>query len=412
MGHGGSAATGAQWQAPARSGYDVVIAGGAMLGSSTAWFLSQQHDFNGRVLVVERDPSYEFSATARTNSCIRQQFSTEINIRISQFGAEFVKNFREFMGGGPDVPQPILQSYGYMYLAGDPDFLSVLEECQQIQEAAGAGTRIMMPDDILAAYPFYHLDDIVAGSHNQRDEGYFDGATLFDWWRREARRAGVEYVHNEVVDVARDGGRITGIVLASGERIATGSLVNATGTRGARFAEMAGAGPLPIEPRRRYTFIFDAAEPLDRDLPLTIDPSGVHVRTDGQYYLAGCSPIGEDPAVEVDDFTIDENVWEEKAWPAIAHRIPAFERTKLMNTWVGHYDFNTLDQNAIIGPHPDVENFFFLNGFSGHGFQQSPAMGRGMAELLTHGGYRTLDLSPLGYERVMSNRPFVEKAVI
>ena len=177
-----------------------------------------------------------------------------------------------------------------------------------------------------------------------------------------------------------------------------------------RRAAMAGI-TLPIEPRRRYTFIFDAEDRLDRDLPLTIDPSGVHVRTDGQYYLCGCPPE-IDPAVEFDDFYLDYDIWEDKLWPAIANRIPAFERIKVTNAWVGHYAYNTLDQNAIIGAHDQLENFYFLNGFSGHGFQQSPAMGRGMSELITYGEYRSLDLSPLGYERIRDNQPFLEKAVI
>jgi len=397
---------------PEHSSYDVVIIGGAMLASSTAWFLSDNKDFDGRVLVVEMDPTYENSATARTNSCMRQQFSTEINIRISQFAAEFVKNFRDYMGGDPDVPQPVLQSYGYMYLAGDPAFVSVLRECQEIQAACGAGTKIMTPEEILAAYPFYNLEGIVAGSHNLKDEGYFDGNTLFDWWKRKARQNGVEYISNEVVAIGRVADRIESITLKSGETIAAGQVVNASGTRGAVTAAMAGIDNLPIEPRRRYTFIFDAADRLDRDLPLTIDPSGVHMRTDGQYYLGGCPPIGDDPAVAFDDFEVDHSVWEEKAWPAIANRVPAFERVKLINTWVGHYDFNTLDQNAIVGPHPDVKNFIFLNGFSGHGFQQSPAMGRGAAEVLTYGEFRELDLSPLGFERVVEGKPFVEKAII
>ncbi len=398
-------------ETPQHNTYDVIIVGGAMLGSSTAWFLSNNSDFDGRALVVEMDPTYENSATARTNSCMRQQFSTEINIRISQFAAEFVKNFRTYMGGDPDVPEPILQSYGYMYLADDPDFVATLEECQKIQAANGAGTKIMTPEQIKADYPFYNVEDIVAGSHNLKDEGYFDGNTLFDWWKRKARRNGVEYIRNEVVAIERVGDRIESITLKSGEKIGVGQLVNASGTRGAVTAKMAGID-IPIEPRRRYTFIFDAAEPLDRDLPLTIDPSGVHVRTDGQYYLAGCPPIGDDPAVGFDDFDIDHSVWEEKAWPAIANRIPAFERIKLTNTWVGHYDFNTLDQNAIVGPHTEVGNFLFINGLSGHGFQQSPALGRGTAEYLTYGEFRELDLSPLGYARIAKSEPFIEKAII
>jgi len=146
-------------------------------------------------------------------------------------------------------------------------------------------------------------------------------------------------------------------------------------------------------------------------LPLTIDPTGVHMRTEGQYYLAGCPP-DDDPAVDYDDFVQDHSIWEEKVWPVIANRIPQFEQIKLINSWAGHYAFNTLDQNAIIGPHTRVENFIFSNGFSGHGFQQSPALGRGISEWLIYGEYRSLDLAPFGYDRIEAGRPFFEKAVI
>ncbi len=168
---------------------------------------------------------------------------------------------------------------------------------------------------------------------------------------------------------------------------------------------------IPVEPRKRYTFIFAAETPLDRDLPLTIDPAGVHVRSDGAYYMAGCPP-DDDPAVDYDDFEQDHSLWQEKVWPVLAHRIPQFEAIKLINSWVGHYAYNTFDQNAIVGPHTTVGNFLFANGFSGHGLQQSPAVGRGISELITYGAYRTLDLSPFSFARIEKGQPFLEKAVI
>lgn len=399
-------------QTPKLTSYDVVIVGGAMLGSSVAWFTASNPDFNGKILVVEKDPTYEFTSTVHTNSCMRQQFSNEVNIRVSQFAAEFVKNFRDFMGGDERVPQPALQSFGYMYLADNAEFAQTLKDSQKIQESLGAGTKYMTRDEIARDYPFYHLDDIVGANHNLIDEGYFDGNTLFDWWKRSAREHGVEYLTNEVVAMTKsaNGAKIESVTLASGEIIACGTVVNCSGPRGARTAKMAGID-IPVEPRKRYTFIFDAAEPLDRDLPLTIDPSGVHMRSEGSYYLAGCPP-DDDPAVDFDDFVQDHSIWEEKVWPIIATRVPAFERVKLINSWAGHYAFNTLDQNAIIGPHTNVSNFLFANGFSGHGFQQSPAMGRGISEHIIYGEYRALDLSPFGYGRIERGEKFVEKAVI
>jgi len=392
--------------------YDVVIVGGAMLGSSVAWFLTDNPDFDGSVLVVERDPSYEFAATSHTNSCMRQQFTAQINVKISQFAADFVKNFRNYMGGDPRVPQPRLHSFGYMYLADTQARATALQEGQKVQAAAGAGTKYMTRAEIAQDYPFYQLDDIIGGNHNKIDEGYFDGATLFDWWKRQARARGVDYISNEVTGFRQNaaGTAITAVILATGEQIGCGCVVNASGTRGAMVARMAGI-EIPIEPRKRFTFIFDAETPLDRDLPLTIDPSGVHFRTDGRYYMAGCPPA-EDPAVAFDDFTMDHTIWQDHVWPIVATRVPQFEAVKLVNSWAGHYDYNTLDQNAILGPHDRIANFMFVNGFSGHGFQQSPAMGRGMAELIAYGEFRSLDLSCFGFERVAAGQPFVEKAVI
>jgi glycine/D-amino acid oxidase-like deaminating enzyme len=381
-----------------------------MIGSSIAWFLSSNADFSGSILVVEKDPTYQWSSTAATNSCIRQQFSNEINIRISQFGVEFLKSFRERLGGDPAVPDITLDSYGYMFLADNQHSAKILRENQELQRACGAGTRIMTAGEIAEAYPFYNLDGIVLASHNPLNEGYFDGNTMFDWWKRKARENGVEYITNEAIDIERSRNRVTGITLGSGEKVAAGTIVNASGTRAAVTARMAGLD-LPVEARRRYTFVFDAQTPLEQDLPLTIDPSGVHMRTDGQYYLCGCPP-DQDPEVDFDDFHMDHSIWEQKVWPALANRVPAFEAVKVINSWVGHYAYNTLDQNAIVGTHPEVTNFIFANGFSGHGFQQSPAMGRGVSELITYGEYRELDLAVLGMERVLENRPFREKAII
>ena len=399
-------------QSPEATSYDVVIVGGAMLGSSVAWFTATNPDFNGSILVVEKDPTYEFTSTAHTNSCMRQQFSNEVNIRVSQFAAEFVKNFRSFMGDDERVPQPVLQSFGYMYLADNEAFATTLKVSQAIQQSLGAGTKHMMPDEIARDYPFYNLDDIVAANHNLIDEGYFDGNTLFDWWKRSARERGVEYLTNEVVEMTKssDGTKVNSVTFASGEEIACGTVVNCSGPRAARTAKMAGID-IPVEPRKRYTFIFAAETLLDRDLPLTIDPSGIHMRSEGNYYLAGCPP-DDDPAVEFDDFAQDHSIWEDKVWPILAKRVPAFERIKLINSWAGHYAFNTQDQNAIIGPHTKVRNFIFVNGFSGHGFQQSPAMGRGISELITYGEYRSLDLSPFGFDRIERGEKLPEKAII
>ena len=399
---------------PKHVSYDVVIVGGAMYGASISWWLTECAGFDGRILVVERDSTYEFASTVHTNSCIRQQFSRAINVKISQFGAEFINNFRQFMGNDPRVPDLILQSFGYLYLADTEDFANTLRETQKLQAEQGAGTKFMTRAEIAAEYPFYHLDDILGGNHNRVNEGYFDGGTMFDWWKKSGRERGVEYIENEVVSMAKNsaGTAVESVMLKSGEVIFCGTVVNASGPRASRTAAMAGIS-LPVEPRKRYTYIFAAQQPLARDLPLTIDPSGVHFRTDGNYYMAGSAPEPEDDlAVAPDDFNADHSLWENKVWPAIANRIPQFEAIKLVNSWVGHYAYNTLDQNAVIGRHGTVDNFIFANGFSGHGLQQSPALGRGISELISYGEYRALDLSTFSFARIENNETFDEKAVI
>ena len=396
---------------PEKNSYDVVIIGGAMMGSSCAWFLKKHYGFDGSVLVVDRDLSYEFASTSHTNSCVRQQFSNELNIRLSQFTVDFIRDFKQFMAPEPDVPELRIQNFGYLYLTDDPAKAEILKKLQAIQSDLGAGTTILSPADIAARYPFYELDDIILGSLNTKDEGYFEGSTIFEWFRRSARHAGVEYIENEVAAIARTGRKVTGITLASGETSSAGTIINASGTRASKTAEMAGFDPLPVEPRIRYTYIIEAEQPLDQDLPLTIDPTGIHYRTYGSQYMVGSPPADDYPRAH-DDFAMDHSYWENHVWPILAARIPAFEAVKMVNVWAGHYSYNTVDQNAIVGLHPDCDNFIFMNGFSGHGLQQSPGMGRGVAELIMHGAYQSLDLSPLGIDRILEHRPYLEMAII
>ena len=227
-----------------------------------------------------------FSPAIPIPVCVNNLAQKSIS-KISQFGADFVKNFRHYMGGDERVPDIPFHQYGYMYLADNPIFAQTLKEAQIIQEKCGAGTKHMSVDQIENDYPFYMLDDIVAANHNRINEGYFDGATIFDWCKRVAREKGTEYIENEVISIEVKGKRVTRVTLKSGKNMSCGTLVNCAGPRAVETARMAGL-KLPVEPRKRYTFIFDAETPLDRDLPLTIDPTGVHMRSEGKYYLAGC----------------------------------------------------------------------------------------------------------------------------
>ena len=398
---------------PVHDKYDVIIIGGAIMGSSTAWFLSQNPDFNGTILVVEKDKKYEFCSTAHTTSCIRQQFSTKLNVEISQFAANFINNFQEYMGNDLRVPKLAIKSFGYMYLAADEDFAKNLRSNQEVQAASGAATELLTPDEIKSRYPFYNVEDIKLGSINLVNEGYWDSITVFEWMKNKAQENGVEYIENEVTEITKNKSedRIISIKLASGETINGENFVNATGPRAASTSKMAGI-KIPVEPRKRYSWIFKAKNPLDRDLPLTIDPSGFHVRENGGGTYQAGGHGAYDPAVDFDDFAMDNELWETTVWPVLFNRIPQFESLKLISQWAGHYAMNTVDQNAIVGPHNIIQNFFFLNGFSGHGTQQAPAMGRATAELLTYGAFKTIDMSAFKYERLLSGDKVIEDAII
>ncbi|PLB53293.1 FAD dependent oxidoreductase [Aspergillus steynii IBT 23096] len=397
---------------PSQKHYDVVIIGGATSGTSIAWHLSTNPDFSGSVLVVERDPSLQYSATKASNNCMRQQFATKINIEIAQYAADFAKRFGANFGLDPCVPQPPIRDFGYLYLSDSESFTKVLEKDQQLQSRLGAGTQIIPTTDIKERYPFFYTDDLDSGSLNTKDEGCFNAFGMVEWMRKTSCDNGIEYICNEVVNMVIDKGQIQAIELLDGERISADKVINAAGTRAAQVASLVGV-ELPIEARRRYTYIFSVDDPLSQDLPLTIDPSGVHLRSYADKdYLVGCPPTGADVAVDVNDFSFAENAWDEKVFPIISRRIPQFSTARVTDSWMGHYEFNTFDHNAVVGAHNSIRNFLFCVGFSGHGSQQAPACGRGIAELVVYGEFKTLDLSALSYTRILEGRPLTERAVI
>jgi glycine/D-amino acid oxidase-like deaminating enzyme len=383
---------------------DVVICGGAVTGSAVAHYL-MAGGFPGRVLVVERDPSFARAATALSASGIRQQFSNPLNVRISAYGVEVVRGFREV--AGIDLS---FREHGYLYLAATEAQAAVLRANHAVQAAEGAAVELLEPEALKARFLHLEVGDIVLAAFGTAGEGWFDNMGLMQGFRQLAQAAGAEYRKGEVVGLELSGGRVAAVLLADSTRIGCGQFVNAAGGRGAEVAAMAGIA-IPVERRKRTVFAFAAAAPPAGPLPLMIDPSGVWCRPEGAHFIAGSAP-DPDPAVDAEDFEPRHGEWEETVWPALAARSPSFEALKLTGYWAGHYDMNTLDHNVIVGPHPEVGNFHFANGFSGHGLQQAPAIGRGIAEMILHGAYRSLDLSPLGLARIAERRPFLERSVI
>jgi glycine/D-amino acid oxidase-like deaminating enzyme len=397
--------------------YDVVIVGGAVIGSSVAYYLTANPDFNGSVLIVERDPTFQTASTSLSASSIRTQFSNAINVKIGQYGSEVIRNFGELMRVGDDRPDLAFQEGGYLFLASGAGQAQTLRENHAVQRRCGADVVLWDRDELAQAFPHLRVDDVALASYGRSGEGWFDNTGLMNGFRAKARSQGADFLHDEVVAITRQGDRVTSLSLASGRTVQAGTIVNASGPRAALTARMAGLD-IPIEPRKRTLFVFDCARTPQGSarvnqgrLPLMIDSSGVFCRPEGRYFLAGCPPA-DDPAVDWDDHEPRYGEFEETIWPALATRSEAFEAIKVLRQWAGHYDFNTLDHNLVVGRHPDVRNFIFANGFSGHGLQQSPAAGRGVSELIIYGGYRTLDLSEVGFERIVEKRPFLEKAVI
>ena len=388
--------------------YDVVIVGGAAHGASVAYHLAADFAFRGRVLLVERDPTFVRAATALSCGGIRQQFSTPVNVSLSLYGIDFLRRAGDLLAVGGDRPDLGLVEGGYLFLATEAG-AETLRRNHALQIGLGADIVRLDAAGLAVHFPWLSTDGLAACCFGQSGEGWFDGYGFAQALRRKARALGVELMSAEVASIDVDKGRATGIGLADGTVISAGAVVVAAGTATPRLLAPLGVA-LPVEARKRYVFTFACREAVP-GLPLLVDPSGVYVRPEGDVFICGASPPADDdpPAT---DFDVDHTFFEETIWPALAARIPAFAAIRPGRAWAGHYDFNTLDQNAMVGPVTGHPNLFVATGFSGHGLQQAPGVGRGLAELVVHGRYTSLDLSALGYGRIAAGRPLVEANVV
>ena len=388
--------------------FDVVIVGGAVVGSAVAYFLSQSPAFDGTVLVLERDLSFKDCATARSLASIRHQFSTPENVRMSMFGTAFLRGAADALAVDGQAPDLAFREPGYLFLATEAGS-AVLQANHRVQRAEGADVMLLDPDALGRRFPWLHHDDLAAASLGLSGEGWLDAHALMNGLRRKAQSLGAVVQRGEAVDVMVSQGRVIGVRLADDRVVACDWLVNAAGTGAAAIAHSAGI-TLPVHSRKRCVFYFTSPARLPR-CPLVIDPTGLYFRPEGDGFLCGIAPPEhEDP--ECHDFDVPIHWFEERLWPALAHRVPGFEAARLRSAWAGHYDVNVLDHNVILGPHPALPNLLFANGFSGHGVQHAPAVGRVLSEWITSGGWQTLDLSALGWERVLAGRPLHELNVV
>lgn len=388
--------------------YDTIIVGGGIMGSAIAYFLAADPAYSGTILVVERAPDYAACATTRSWGGVRQQFSTAENIHMSLFGAQFVQTAGALLSVDGQVPDWNFRPQGYLFLAS-PAGLSVLRENCARQRALGAATELLDVPALAARFPWLHTADLGGGGFGPINEGWLDPHALLQALRRKAQSLGVIYVADDVMAIQHTATRVHGVRLRSGGDWACERLVNAAGPAAGVVAALAGIA-LPVRPRKRMTFVFACRTDLSH-APLTIAPNGVAFRPEGRYYLAIVSPPAEqDP--DSSDLEPEYGLFADLIWPTLAERVPAFAAIKLVSTWAGHYDYNTLDQNAIIGPHPELDNFLFCNGFSGHGLQQAPAAGRALAEWIVHGRFVTIDLTRFGYARIAAGQPLREVNVV
>lgn len=407
-----------EWQRPLH----VVIVGGGVMGAATAWFLAREHGV--RVTVVERDASYAKASSALSVCAIRQQFSTAINIRISQDSLAFYRAIGTELAIGDEAPNIGLVEPGYLYLAATDGGATVLREQHALQRQHDVHTALLTPTALTARYAWLNASDLVLGSLGlstpTSGEGWFDGYAALQAFRRGAVAAGVTFVEDEAIDFVvntHDGpATVRAVHTAQGRSLEADAVVIAAGAWSARVADKLGVA-LPVHARKRDVFAFEANVDLraadGASAPLVIDPSGVWFRPEVQAgrFLCGSPPRHGDPDdVPLDQ--VDHGLFDEVIWPVLANRVAAFDALRVTSSWAGYYEMNSFDHNGLVGPLAPYGNAYTACGFSGHGLQQAPAVGRGLAELIATGQYLTLDLSPLRVERVADGRPLLEKNVI
>uniref|UniRef100_A0A674PRU0 FAD-dependent oxidoreductase domain-containing protein 1 n=1 Tax=Takifugu rubripes TaxID=31033 RepID=A0A674PRU0_TAKRU len=422
---------------------DIVIVGGGVVGWSIAYWLKKKERVRGalKVVVVEKDLTYSRASTVLSIGGIRQQFSLPENIHLSLASADFMRNINEHLDVLNEEPVDLqFNQSGYLFLASE-DTAHIMEENYRTQRDAGAKVSLLSPTQVKEHFPWMNTEGVALASQGLENEGWFDPWSLLNAFRRKSISMGVVSCHGEVTDFKYTMNVVTTIDddklqlrriqsvkvqmpnSLEYQPVECSIVVNAAGAFSANLVEKLGVGAgtkdavagiaVPVEPRKRYVYVVHCPEGPGLDAPLVIDSSGVYFRREGLggHYITGASPPeAEEP--DTSNLEVDHRFFEEKVWPHLANRVPAFERLKVSSAWAGFYDYNTFDQNAIIGLHPLINNMYFATGFSGHGLQHSPAVGRAVAELILDGNFKTLDLSGLGFKRILTQEPMLERNVV
>jgi glycine/D-amino acid oxidase-like deaminating enzyme len=382
---------------------DVLVIGGGVVGQATAFWLLRKAP-GLEVVVLERDPTYREASSGLSTGGIRQQFGTRLNIEIARDAVRFYERSREELGTEGEIA---FRQHGYLFLARSGQW-PMLRERAALARATGVPVEELSPAEIEQAVPGLDAGDLVGGTFCPTD-GYLDPASVLAAFRRAAKALGARQETGEATAFERTGTELSRALLADGGEIAADRFVLAAGGLSGRLAAELGAS-LPVRRLRRQVHVVMPRLPLPGDIPLTIDPSGLHFRPEagGRLLVAHTTRRdGYDLPLEWDREAFLEELWE-----PLARRVPSLAELRLEHGWAGYYDENTVDHNAIVGSLPGVGNAYVATGFSGHGLMQSPSVTRGLAELMLEGHYETLDLTPLGPDRFATGRLIVEPAVI
>ena len=393
------------------SGRTILIVGGGVVGSSIAYHL-RLDGHTGRVVVIERDPTYTRASSSLAMGGIRQQFSSAVNVKLAQYSTRFYTTFDRRMRVPSHTPKVNFRQRGYLFLVDDAS-ADRFEARVERQRSIGARVERLNLDQLRARMPDIRLDDIRFGVFGPHD-GYLEPREVLAGFRAAASAADVDYVTAEVVDLVMRAGQVEGVVLDSGERLVADAVVNAAGPFASRLAAMAGIH-LPVEPVRQHLFRCALPEQWPYRFPMVIDPTGVHWRHDDALTIAtpdqlivAHTRLDEPPG---ESFTCDLSRWMSDFRPQLARRVPRLEPLELIEGWAGLYAM-TPDHNPVLGEHPLARRFFLANGFSGHGLMLAPAIGKALSELIRIGRPETVDVTCFAPDRFDRDAPVHDEAMI
>lgn len=381
--------------------FDVIMAGGGVMGCATAYYLLQA-DPTMKVAIVEMDPEYKRNSTVLSDGNIRLQFNIRENILMSWYGLERMRTFSEDMAVGDWRPEIDFRQQGNLFLVTEENVANA-KTGLGLQQQLNCEVEWLEPAGVKARFPLYDEGKFAGGTFGRRD-GTMDPQAVLMGFKRKAVALGASYIQAEVAEVVHSGGKVGGVRLADGRRLSANYVVNSAGAWGTGLARTAGI-ELPVEPVMRQVFVLQTAVSPQEIYPLTVFPSGMYlIQEHGNKFMCGKS-FDDDPVGF--DFGWSHEKFMEDLWPELVEYVPGMDQLKVMSGWSGLYDVNRFDGNVIVGEWPGLEGFLLVNGFSGHGFQQCHAIGRYLAETI-RGVELSLDLSIFSPRRIVENRPVFE----